>query len=194
MNRFSYLAEKIKESDFLDEPFSHLYIDNFFSDDDFASILACPEISSPTVGSDEQLISELRSQGYDVISFPGCITNVDDYIRWHSNRTSSVKVHTACEGFGMVLRLYEKKSQILIDLEEFLLSDEFNSTIAALNGGEDYELLFTINQNDFDKIKDHPYLTIIGNACDKKIGCQMITGLGQQIELTAQGWQSFSKI
>ena len=47
---------------------------------------------------------------------------------------------------------------------------------------------------DFDKIKDHPFLTVIGHACDKKIGCQMITGLGQQIELTAQGWQSFSKI
>jgi len=134
MNRFSYLAEKIKESDFLDAPFSHLHIDNFFSADDFASIIACPEISSPTVGSDEQLISELRSQGFEVISFPGCITNVDDYIRWRSNRASSVKVHTACEGFGMVLRLFEKKSQILIDLEEFLLSDEFNSTIAEKFG------------------------------------------------------------
>ena len=59
---------------------------------------------------------------------------------------------------------------------------------------EDYELLFTISQNDFDKIKDHPFLTVTGHACDKKIGCQMITGLGQQIELTAQGWQSFSNL
>lgn len=130
MSRFSYLAEKILMSDFLDVPFKHLYIDNFFNEEDFTSIIACPEIATPTVETDEQLISELRSLGYEIIAFPGCITNVDEYIKWHSNKKSSVKFHTACEGFGMVLRLYEKKSQILSDLEEFLLSDEFNSAIA----------------------------------------------------------------
>ena len=67
-----------------------------------------------------------------------------------------------------------------------------NSTTAALNGGEDYELLFTIDQKDFDKIKNHPLLTVIGHACDNKAGCQLITGLGHQIEISAQGWQSFS--
>ena len=60
------------------------------------------------------------------------------------------------------------------------------------NGGEDYELLFTIDQKDFDKIKNHPLLTVIGHACDNKAGCQLITGLGHQIEISAQGWQSFS--
>ena len=67
-----------------------------------------------------------------------------------------------------------------------------SSTTAALNGGEDYELLFTIDQKDFDKIKNHPLLTVIGHACDNKAGCQLITGLGHQIEISAQGWQSFS--
>ena len=43
-----------------------------------------------------------------------------------------------------------------------------------------------------DKIKNHPLLTVIGNACDNKAGCQLITGLGHQIEISAQGWQSFS--
>ena len=99
----------------------------------------------------------------------------------HLSKSSNVGFH-----------LFEEK--IPIDPHVSLICEEFkfNSTIAALNGGEDYELLFTISQNDFDKIKDHPYLTIIGHACDKKIGCQMVTGLGQQIKLTAQGWQSFS--
>ena len=101
----------------------------------------------------------------------------------HLSKSSNVGFH-----------LFEEK--IPIDPHVNLICEEFkfNPTIAALNGGEDYELLFTISQNDFDKIKDHPFLTVIGHACDKKIGCQMITGLGQQIELTAQGWQSFSKI
>ena len=48
------------------------------------------------------------------------------------------------------------------------------------------------DQKDFDKIKNHPLLTVIGHACDNKAGCQLITGLGHQIEISAQGWQSFS--
>ena len=73
--------------------------------------------------------------------------------------------------------------------EEFKL----NTTTAVLNGGEDYELLFTVAQKEFDKIKSHPLLSIIGHACDFRGGCQLINGLGQQIELTAQGWQSFDE-
>ena len=47
-------------------------------------------------------------------------------------------------------------------------------------------------KKEFDKIKNHPLLSIIGHACDFATGCQLVNGLGQQIELTAQGWQSFS--
>ena len=88
--------------------------------------------------------------------------------------------------------LFEEK--IPIDPEVSMTSDEFklNSTTSALNGGEDYELLFTINQKDFEKIKNHPFLSVIGHANDLKNGCQLITGLGHQIELSAQGWQSFT--
>ena len=44
---------------------------------------------------------------------------------------------------------------------------------------------------DFEKIKNHPLLSVIGHVVEKNAGCQLITGLGHQIELTAQGWQSF---
>ena len=50
-----------------------------------------------------------------------------------------------------------------------------------------------LHQKEFDKIKNHPLLSIIGHACDLGGGCQLINGLGQQIELTAQGWQSFDE-
>jgi len=53
--------------------------------------------------------------------------------------------------------------------------------------------LFTVAQKEFDKIKNHPMLSIIGHACDFRGGCQLINGLGHQIELTAQGWQSFDE-
>jgi len=53
--------------------------------------------------------------------------------------------------------------------------------------------IWNINSEEFDKIKNHPLLSIIGHACDLGGGCQLINGLGQQIELTAQGWQSFDE-
>ena len=85
-------------------------------------------------------------------------------------------------------QIYEDK--IPIDPEVGKTCEEFkiNNTTAALNGGEDYELLFTIEQNDFEKVKGHPHLSVIGHMTDQASGYNMITGLGQQIELTAQGW------
>ena len=85
-------------------------------------------------------------------------------------------------------QIYEDK--IPIDPEVGKTCEEFkiNNTTAALNGGEDYELLFTIEQNDFEKVKGHPHLSVIGHMTEQASGYNMVTGLGQQIKLTAQGW------
>jgi len=61
----------------------------------------------------------------------------------------------------------------------------------ALNGGEDYELLFTIKQSDFDKIKGNPSLTVIGHITEDKTGCRLITRGGSVATLRAQGWDAF---
>jgi len=61
--------------------------------------------------------------------------------------------------------------------------------VAALNGGEDYELLFTIPVADHDKIRNHPDISVIGHITDKSEGFNLITaGIGQSIPLQAQGW------
>lgn len=62
-----------------------------------------------------------------------------------------------------------------------------------LRGGEDYELLFTIAQEDFDKIKENPNMTIIGYMTEVNEGVHLITRANQQIEITAQGWNSFKE-
>ena len=86
--------------------------------------------------------------------------------------------------------VYEDKipldPQVISACEEF----ELNSTTIALSGGEDYELLFTISQEDFPKIKGNPHLTVIGHITDESMGANLITRAGQQIELTAQGWNA----
>lgn len=89
-------------------------------------------------------------------------------------------------------RLYEDK--IPLDPEMLRCAEEFNfnPVLAALSGGEDYELLFTINQKEFDKIKNHPDFTIIGHAVDLTQGNFMVArGSDQLIPLTAQGWNAY---
>jgi len=86
--------------------------------------------------------------------------------------------------------LYEDK--IPLDPQVISTCEEFNldSTTIALSGGEDYELLFTVSQNDFDKIKGNPHLSVIGHMTDKNEGVNLITRGNQKVEITAQGWNA----
>ena len=91
-------------------------------------------------------------------------------------------------------RIYEEK----IPMDELTIStaDEFNlnPVMTVLNGGEDYELLFTISQSDFDKIKNNPDFTIIGHAVEEEQGNYLVLrGSNELAELTAQGWDAYLK-
>ncbi len=98
-----------------------------------------------------------------------------------------------CQQSNVGCNLYEDK--IPMDSMTVGRAHEFklDPTICALSGGEDYELLFTINQKDFDKVKNHPDFTVIGHITDKACGANMITRSSSSIELTAQGWDAFIK-
>lgn len=87
--------------------------------------------------------------------------------------------------------LYEEK--IPIDPMTYETARELglDPTICALNGGEDYELLFTIKQADYDKLKNDIDVSIIGYITDKKSGCNMISKSNVSHELKAQGWNAF---
>ncbi|ARN72282.1 thiamine-phosphate kinase [Nonlabens tegetincola] len=91
------------------------------------------------------------------------------------------------------IKLYEEK--IPLDPTVINVCEEFNldSTTIALSGGEDYELLFTISQEDYPKIKANPNLTVIGHVVDKSFGNHLITRGGEQIEIKAMGWNSFQE-
>ena len=90
--------------------------------------------------------------------------------------------------------LYEDK--IPLDQQVIATSEEFdlNSTTVALSGGEDYELLFTISQDDFPKIKANPHFTVIGHMVEESVGVNLVTRANQKIKLTAQGWNSLDKV
>lgn len=77
--------------------------------------------------------------------------------------------------------------QVISSCEEF----DIDSTTVALNGGEDYELLFTISQADYDKIKGNPNLTVIGYMKEKEAGAHLVTRAETKIPIKAQGWRNF---
>jgi thiamine-monophosphate kinase len=96
-----------------------------------------------------------------------------------------------CKASKVGCHLYNEK--IPIDTKTSITAIDFNldPTTCALNGGEDYELLFTINQEDFDKIKGNPHMTVIGHISDQKDGIYLIDKNGSAITLKAQGWKHF---
>jgi len=89
--------------------------------------------------------------------------------------------------------LYEEK--IPLDPMTFETAREFNldPTVCALSGGEDYELLFTVKQADYDKIKFKMDITIIGYITEPSAGCNLVTKAGNLHPLKAQGWNAFKK-
>jgi thiamine-monophosphate kinase len=93
--------------------------------------------------------------------------------------------HVGCD-------LYENK--IPLDPQVISTCEEFNidSTTVALNGGEDYELLFTISQDDFPKIKANPNLSVVGFIKEEKEGMHLVTRADTRIPLKAQGWKNFT--
>ena len=109
-----------------------------------------------------------------------------------SDGLSSEILHL-CKNSAVGCNLFEEK--IPLDPTVIAACEEFkmDSTMVALGGGEDYELLFTIDQNDFDKIKGNPNLTVIGHMAEASEGAHLITRVNTKIPLTAQGWNSFKK-
>lgn len=95
-----------------------------------------------------------------------------------------------CVGSEKGCQVYEEK--IPIDIKAAELAEEFNMNpvTCALNGGEDYELLFTVPISDFEKIKQIKDIHVIGHITEKNSGYVMIEKGGQAIELKAQGWDA----
>ncbi len=107
-----------------------------------------------------------------------------------SDGLSSEILHL-CEESQVGCNLFEEK--IPLDPQVIATCEELNleSTTIALSSGEDYELLFTIDQKDFDKIKGNPNFTVIGHMTDKNEGAHLITRANQKVAIIAQGWRSF---
>jgi thiamine-monophosphate kinase len=109
-----------------------------------------------------------------------------------SDGLSSEIIHL-CKQSKVGCNLYEDK--LPLDPQFISTCEEFNidSTTVAINGGEDYELLFTIDINDFDKIKGNPNFSIIGHMAEESEGIHLVTRANTKIALKARGWDALSE-
>lgn len=96
-----------------------------------------------------------------------------------------------CNKSDLGCNIYDEK--LPIDQETYDTARDFNldPSTCALNGGEDYELLFSIRQEDFEKIKGNQHMKVIGHYTDKNSGTYIIDRNGSSVPIQAQGWNHF---
>ncbi len=109
-----------------------------------------------------------------------------------SDGLSSEMLHI-CKHSEVGCVIFEEKLPIDDETRELAKSLDIAPTTCALNGGEDYELLFTISQSEFDKVKDCDLFNIIGYITPAEESCVLITNGNNRVALTAQGWNHTKK-
>ncbi len=152
-----------------------------------------PKIQPDLEGKDYIVERQLKPEARrDVIELLGKLHVKPSAMIDISDGLASEILHI-CKASNVGCKLYEDK--IPIDPMTYETAREFglDPTVCALNGGEDYELLFTIPQLDYDKIKGQSDISVIGYITEASAGCEMISKSGNVHEIKAQGWNAFRK-
>ena len=148
-----------------------------------------PDLSMYTYIVERQLKPEARKDIIDLLKElevkPTSMIDISDGL-------SSEVLHL-CKQSNVGVDVYENK--IPLDPQVISTCEEFNidSTTIALNGGEDYELLMTISQEDFPKIKGNPNLTVIGYMTEADRGLHLVTRGDTKVPIIAKGWKNFNE-
>ena len=109
-----------------------------------------------------------------------------------SDGLSSEVLHI-CKASELGCVLYEEKIPVAEEMKKAAFKFEIDPTACALSGGEDYELLFTIKQEDYDKLRMQEKISVIGYMTEPSEGRNLVTRNGSKHELIAQGWVAFGK-
>jgi thiamine-monophosphate kinase len=155
------------------------------------AFLANPEMQPELEGKDYIVQKQLKPQArmdfiYELKELKVQPTSMIDV----SDGLASELLHiTTASSLGAVI--YEEK--LPIDNLSYETAREFNldPLTCMLNGGEDYELLFTIRQEDYDKVRNHPDISFIGYMKEKEAGVNLVTKAGNLFPVKAQGWVHF---
>lgn len=153
--------------------------------------LEAPTAQPQLTGYDYILRRQLRPEARkDVIEQLGLLDIVPTSMIDISDGLASEALHLA-KASGKGMRIYEEKIPMDDNTRDTALSLRIDPTLCALSGGEDYELLFTIRQEDFDKIKFLPDFTVIGHTTGEGGKYELISRAGVSHPLVAQGFRHF---
>jgi len=148
-----------------------------------------PDLSKYTYCIQRQLKPEARKDVVKVLAelniIPTSMIDISDGLSTEINHLSSSS--------NISIHIYEDKIPISDETKNVCNEFNINPIVAALNGGEDYELLFTISEKNSKKIIDNSLFTILGSCTKKKSDNCMITGIGQKINISSEGWDPFNK-
>ncbi len=151
------------------------------------------EVQPDFDGKDYILQRQLKPEARkDIIESLGKAGIVPTSMMDISDGLSSELMHI-CSQSNTGCRIYEDK--IPINYQAAVMAEELNMNIvtAALNGGEDYELLFTVSIEDYDKIIALEGVGVVGHMTKPELGLNLVGREGEEIELQAQGWNSLSE-
>ena len=107
-----------------------------------------------------------------------------------SDGLSSEVLHI-CKQSQLGCRIYEEKLPIHEDARKAAFKFGLDPTVCALNGGEDYELIFTVRQEDYEKLTLQEEISVVGYMADLEDGHKIISKGGNTFDITAQGWKAF---
>lgn len=149
-----------------------------------------PDVQPDFTGKDYLLRRQLRPEPrLDIVEalrrediLPTAMTNVSDGI--------AAAVMQICKASNVGCELFEEKLPMTEETFVTLKDLDIVHTVAALNGGDDYELMFTIKQSDFEKIKNVANVSIIGYIKEEHAGYHIVTGDNVHVELHTQGFKS----
>ncbi len=148
-----------------------------------------PDISSYAYILERQLRPEPREDVIDLLEKAGVRpTSMIDI----SDGLASEVLHI-CKRSNVGATIYEEKIPVDQRMAQTAHEFQIDPTTCALNGGEDYELLFTVRQEDYDKVKDIPLIHPVGHITEASQGYNLFTTSGQLVKLTAQGWDSLKQ-
>ena len=148
-----------------------------------------PDLESESYVIGRLLKPEARK---DIIEFFESQTLVPTSMMDISDGLSSEILHI-CKESDLGCVIYEDKLPIAEEMRSAAYKFQIDPTACALSGGEDYELLFTINQNDYDKITLNGDISVIGYTSEMEKGTHIITKGDSTYPITAQGWNAFKK-
>lgn len=155
----------------------------------FAETGAQPDLENQTYIVGRLLKPEARK---DIIEFFATADIMPTAMMDISDGLSSEALHI-CKQSDLGCVIYEDKIPIHEEARQFAYKLELDPTACALSGGEDYELLFTVKQDDYEKVKQNDQISIIGFMTESAEGSHIITRGGNRHALVAQGWNHLNK-